>query len=386
MGNIGAFFGGYILSNHQFYPMAIFTKDKQIQWNESIIYFGIILFIIASPIVFQPNDTLNWEWVKHRWMILLPFIILALVNHYILLPKLFFKNQKKIYLLIMLLSICTLTYLKTAVIQSQRPDRPYSKMKKIRPLPDEPFKRENSRRNEGRERPMGKRPIRPELEIFLAALAVVLLDTGFRSTFRLMKTEHYNVKLEKDNFKNRLSVLQHQISPHFFMNTLNNVHALISFDPDGAQEAIIKLSKLMRNILQTPESGEVPLSSEINFLNNYIDLMSLRFNDKLNLKTQFPSIIPSINIPPLLFTSIIENAFKYGVSYQNDSFIEITMNITDHHLIFQIKNSIQGEKEKSTGIGLQNTKDRLDLLYKSNYTLNINQENNIFDVELILPI
>ena len=123
------------------------------------------------------------------------------------------------------------------------------------------------------------------------------------------------------------------------MNTLNNIHALIDISTEDAKESVIKLSKLMRYLLYDSEQGNTKLSREIEFIKSYVDLMKLRYSSKVSIKLSFPEFIPSIDIPPMLFTSIVENAFKHGISYQHESYIEIVLNVDEKYVYFRIKNS-----------------------------------------------
>ena len=141
---------------------------------------------------------------------------------------------------------------------------------------------------------------------------------------------------EKEKLNSELAFLKNQISPHFFFNTLNNIYSLISINAEDSQKAVLKLSKLMRYLLYESEQGNTKLSNEIDFMNNYIDLMKLRMNDKVDLTVSFPKKYEDKNIPPLLFIPFIENAFKHGISYREKSFIDINMMVTKEFNNFQM--------------------------------------------------
>ena len=187
----------------------------------------------------------------------------------------------------------------------------------------------------------------------------------------------------------QLAFLRNQISPHFFMNTLNNIHALIDINTEDAKESVIKLSKLMRYLLYDSDHGKVPLSKEVEFIRSYVELMKLRYSDKVLINLSFPEIIPSMDISPMLFTSIVENAFKYGVSYQHESFIDILMNTDVNDLHFRIRNSVhlsEGKENESGGIGLVNLQKRLDLIYGKNHSITTAQSNDIFEINIRIPL
>lgn len=139
--------------------------------------------------------------------------------------------------------------------------------------------------------------------------------------------------------------------------------------------------------LYEANKNQISLEHEIQFLENYIALMKLRYIDNLNIRTEFPVVVPCVQIPPLLFISLLENAFKHGVSYQEPSFIEVRIELADEGVIFNCKNSkhTHAHKDAYHGIGIDNIKKRLHLLYGNNYTFTTNESENCFEVLLIIP-
>ena len=131
----------------------------------------------------------------------------------------------------------------------------------------------------------------------------------------------------------------------------------------------------------------LPLEKEIRFLNNYVGLMKLRYTDQVDIRISLPEEVPNIQIPPLLFISFLENAFKHGISYQQKSFIRLYMEIKENELeCLVVNSSFNNAGEQHKGIGLENVKKRLRLLYDNNYTLDIKSEENEYRVLLIIPI
>ena len=171
------------------------------------------------------------------------------------------------------------------------------------------------------------------------------------------------------------------------MNTLNNIYALIGIDTPKAREAVMKLSKLMRYMLYGNEDGKVKLSKEFEFIQSYVDLMRLRFADESVIKLSLPERYQDVRTPALLFISYIENAFKYGASYENECSIRISFAVENGFICFHCQNIKQpvANAEKG-GLGLENSKSRLDLLFGSNYTLNINSNTEVFSVNLKIPV
>ena len=171
------------------------------------------------------------------------------------------------------------------------------------------------------------------------------------------------------------------------MNTLNNIHALVDIDPEKAKDTILELSKMMRFVLYEGDKKGVPLSREFDFIQHYIELMKLRYTNKVKISVELPIELVNKQIPPLILITFIENAFKHGISYQHESFIHIKADIEREQLRFVCSNSKADKpNEEKGGIGLQNVKQRLNLLYDNNYTLNIEDKADIYHVELIIPL
>ena len=213
------------------------------------------------------------------------------------------------------------------------------------------------------------------------------MNLGVKLYFKTRKDQKKMAELEKENLEQQLQYLKYQINPHFFMNTLNNIHALVDIDPAKAQQTILELSKMMRFILYEGDKQGVPLSREFDFIRNYVTLMSLRYTDKVSITVDLPPDVPDATVPPLMLISFIENAFKHGISYQHPSFVDIRVAIEDGRLHFHCSNSKADKpNEEKGGVGLANVKQRLNLLYDNNYTLNIKDEADAYNVELDIPL
>jgi hypothetical protein len=214
---------------------------------------------------------------------------------------------------------------------------------------------------------------------------LVFFSLGLRVLERNSRIEKLQKETEKERYRTELAFLKSQISPHFFFNTLNNIYSLITINPEDSKEAVLKLSKLMRYLLYESEKGDTRLSSEIGFMNNYIDLMKLRLSDRVKLSVDFPKKFDDISIPPLLFVPYIENAFKHGISFRDKSFIEISIEVTRQYLYFRCANSIAKseplpERQECSGIGLENAARRLELLFPARHDLKISRSEKVFEV------
>jgi two-component system, LytTR family, sensor kinase len=189
--------------------------------------------------------------------------------------------------------------------------------------------------------------------------------------------------------QSELSFLKAQINPHFLFNTLNNIYVLTLKKSERAPEAVMKLSNLMRKITTDTDVDLVSFSSEEEFIRDYIELQELRLTAKTKVTYQLSGEYHHLRIAPRILIPFIDNAFKYGVSNRNESEILIRFEFSDHHLYFTIKNAKHpnsGESLESSGVGLGNSRRRLDLLYKNRYELNINETEEDYQVLLTLEL
>lgn len=351
--------------------------------GETIIYVILWLVILLMPVFISKNDSgINWSQVQHEWIRFLPFVIVFLVHNYFLFPQFLVQNKRIIYFALTLILIL-LAGMFADFIADLFSLRPRETMRMLSPPQGPP-------RGMGIE-PMG--PPQPWHKKFFDNTLVSILVVGFNAAIKItvkwQDEEQKNKELEKEKLQTELAFLKNQVSPHFFMNTLNNIHALIDINSEDAKEAIIKLSKLMRYLLYDSEQGKTTLSKEIEFIKSYVDLMKLRFTDKVSVKLSFPENVPNIEIPPMLFTSLVENAFKHGVSYQKNSFIEIIINANKEFLFFRIINSKQNGDNginEVGGIGMENLQKRLGIIYGNRFSLVKNEDEQAFEINIKLPL
>lgn len=205
--------------------------------------------------------------------------------------------------------------------------------------------------------------------IFYAVM--VAMPVGLKYVMRWNDEKHKMEEERRRNAEAELTWLKNQLNPHFLFNTLNNISSLTQIDADKAQESIGQFSELLRYALYESNVKKVKLTDETEFMKNYINLMSLRCNEMTLVETRFDSFDESLTISPLLFISLIENAFKHGISSHKDSFVKIDMGLDGNDLVFSCENSIHeraSENRSGSGIGLENMLRRLDLLYPDAYT------------------
>lgn len=219
----------------------------------------------------------------------------------------------------------------------------------------------------------------------LSYLAPVLFSIAIKTTQRWSKIEAERKEATNIKLKSELQHLHYQLQPHFFFNALNNIYSMIDFSPEQSKKAIHSLSKLMRYMLYETNLEFVPLSKEIDFMKKYIELMKLRVSDKTKVISSFPSDETGIQIAPLLFISLVENAFKHGVSATKESTIQIVLACNGDKVKLTIENDNfpkNTEDKSGSGIGIKNLEKRLQLLYPNAYQFKQTIENDRFLVVL----
>lgn len=392
---------------------------------EQLVYLVIwlIVFLVPVVMVFWPLQTaldsedVNWSTVFRIWGFgIAPFFILFCINDLWLIPSFLLRKRYLKYILFSLFFLLLFGISEGTVNQFTPtkkgfpPQNHYENQEKRQP-PHHDDRAWESPKQEAREHTIppppkpsaqgkpqeGKKHLKAPLFFAIIPLAplflsiiIAILMIGFNIAIKLLikslKDEERMKDLERSRLKSELEVLKYEISPHFFMNTLNNIHALVDIDTEQAQKAIVYLSKMMRYVLYETNRDCSLLRLEIQFMNNYIKLMRLRYTNQIIINVSFPEDPPNIDVPPLLYISFIENAFKHGVSYKNTSVICIALEVKDEALVFNCSNSNHGKSEEQhKGIGLENIQKRLKLIYDTRYTLSINSTDNQFNVLLITP-
>lgn len=207
----------------------------------------------------------------------------------------------------------------------------------------------------------------------LSLILTVMLSAAIRMSMQWSKEQTARREAERQRAEAELKNLRNQLNPHFLLNTLNNIYALIAFDSEKAQEAVRELSRLLRYVLYDNRDDRVPLCKEIDFLRSYIELMRIRTSTHVDITTRFDTDPESRTpIAPLIFISLIENAFKHGISPIEKSFIRIELKETREEVVCRIANSNfpkSADRDKSgSGIGLEQVSRRLEMLYPGSYT------------------
>ena len=344
---------------------------KQLNLNnisEKVIYLIFWIFVFTFPVLLSPSTNgIDWNRASHELIRIIPFFLVFLINNFVLFS--FFKNKR--YLKYFLFTFTTIfifsilssfDYLAYVFLNISQPARSPIKIDTLWILNNLFYN-------------------------FIFSLLVIGLNNAIKITFSWLEEKKNYEQLKKENLKNQLSILQHQISPHFFMNTLNNIHALMDYDKEIAKNSLVTLSKLMRVLLY--ENDNYTLQMEIDFLKDYIDLMKIRVTENVEIKFEYPEKIPHINFPTLLFISFVENSFKHGIKAIGKSFIYINFLYENEFLnvkILNSKNSTSKNNISPVNIGLNNSKKRLDLIYQDNYIFKVIETETTYEVNLKIPI
>ena len=226
--------------------------------------------------------------------------------------------------------------------------------------------------------------------LFIAVLFAILaitLRSGQLNSYLQKEAE----RKDKELIHGELDRLKGQLNPHFLFNTLNNISSLAAFDPDGTQVAIGQLSEMLRYVLYETSAPKVPLQKDLDFLQNYIDLMMIRYDESLKLDVHLQIPHPETQIAPMLFISLLENAFKYGASSLHPCSIAVKLEETDGGLCFTVRNTLLTDEEmaskKQGGVGLVNLEKRLELLYPEAHKLTYGKlESDYYEAKLELTL
>ena len=221
---------------------------------------------------------------------------------------------------------------------------------------------------------------------FLSNLLPVVFAMAIRYAQRNFSLEIAQKEAQAHKLQADLTQLRYQLQPHFFFNALNNIYSLIAFDPQKAQQSVHSLSKLMRHFMQNSDQKQISLAEEVDFLQQYISLMQLRLTNKTTVQVDFPKQVPQLTIAPLLFISLVENAFKHGVSATSITTLSFSLKVEGNTVIFRSENTKIPTQESlySSGIGIDNLKKRLTLLYPERHQYTIEEKEGKYIAQLTI--
>lgn len=358
------------------------TADRQGYKDKRVLEFLIdkryrlrrhALFLIAFLLILYGADfvhTYGKPFGYYRLLIIyLIFIAMFYVNMYVLIPLFLFRSKYITYsvclILLALVGIEILDYLQTNFFDAYKLDL------------DEEVRRKSDL-----------------YSVIILCSSLISVSTSMKLLQRWLKDNERISELKNITFTMELNVLKNQISPHFLFNMLNNVKALIRTNPEMANTVIIRLSEFLRYQLYESSGEKTLLTTEIEFLSNFLNLEKIRkdnFEVEINCNLD-KNTTNNIFIPPGLFTVFIENAIKHSVDPNGEeTYVKIELSIKDQKLYFSCVNSKSEQnhlisKNKSSGLGLTNIKRRLELLYNSQYQLDLISSEREYRINLIVPI
>lgn len=331
-----------------------------------VLCWGIVLFI--PLFFFGPHD--SGDVITRRFVRglggPLSYMILFYLNYLWLVPKFYFNDRKRLFFIINIVAIVVgLLFL----YEWWELSRSF--------LADATQTVKSSKPHRGPRTPM----------LFYNGLALILvvgLSLAISMSRRWQLMEDARKAAEQSRTQAELSNLRNQLNPHFLLNTLNNIYALIAFDSTKAQNAVEELSRLLRHALYDNQQQYVPLYKEVEFMHNYIELMKIRYTSGVNITTDIHiENDDATPVAPLMFISLLENAFKHGISPEGKGSIRVTMLQQKGEVTCDIVNTNHPKRDNDksgSGIGLEQVAKRLELLYPGRYQWHrgVNEEDNTY--------
>lgn len=380
------------------YTFALLKTTKMNYRKEHIIYTLMWIALYLSPLMGiymrmsgNPHIVFSWDEIINAWEFNTVWIVLFAIHNFLLATLLIIKRRTWLYTALVVVLLVATMFTLSAI-------RPSHSKKRPAPQRYECCEHDcmNAEMMASKQQPPPMREGGPlmmfgpgEMVAFFGGLLLMGMNLGVKLYFRSQEATKAITQIEKHALERQLQYLKYQVNPHFFMNTLNNIHALVDIDPERAKASIVELSKLMRYVLYEGNNRLTPLSREVQFLRNYVQLMSMRYTGNVSISLDVPEVLPDSMLPPLLLVIFVENAFKHGISYRTKSFVEISLQPHGDRLLFSCRNSrpeIKHDENMKGGVGLSNVRRRLDLLFPDDYTLDIKETDDTYTVKLEIPL
>lgn len=338
--------------------------------GENLLYLMVWTVIILVPVLnskMLDEVHVSLGNIFIAWLKITPYLLVFILHNSLIAPKLLLRKHRYVWYLLTNLLTITVIFSVVAIYEKYGP-------------------------NDIEPDILNGKASFTDLAIYwniLLGFFMTGMNVGIKLLYRSLHDEQQMEELKRQNLQAEMDYLKYQINPHFFMNTLNNIHALIDIDTEYAKNAVIELSKMMRYVLYESGSKTISLTRDIQFIQNYIELMRIRYDSAIDIRLEYSHSMPDkVSIPPLLLIVFVENAFKHGISYKQPSFIHIRIDYQDATVTSIITNSRHKKsRTESAGIGLENVKKRLDLIYGEDYSLLIDQSDpGVYTVKLTIPI
>ena len=346
---------GLIIKKYVFFIITS-TLKKQYHINEFWIHIIVWVCLFSFPI-----SVSYVEYGELRLDYFYPILlnpVLVYLNYLVLVPRLLLNKKIGLYIILSVIILVTLNFIATFTA----PAAPIEQFRELLKSSD-------------------ITPLRyvPTILTSIISLAFFLLGgvLGLVKDFYVRERIHKEKEVQRK--ETELQFLRAQLNPHFLFNSLNSIYSLVRNKANEAPEAVITLSELMRYMLYEAKRELVPLSKEIDYIKNYVTLQLLRLADSENVKLKISGDYDNKEIQPLLFIPFVENAFKYGTDYKGMTYVDIKFEIIGDNLFFLVKNKIGFYKkdDENSGIGFENIRNILKLLYPENHVLKIEKTNAI---------
>jgi hypothetical protein len=339
-----------------------------------VFFFSLVLgFLYGSPGREQPSAVIfSWSFLIFG----LVYLALFYINTYLLIPYLYLEKKYFAYTGIILLLFAAvvlikpfdglMTHFRQTGIEFPAP-----------PVPEQ-----------GRPGPplgdRGRGPGHTDIVSIILFVAVWSLGTAMCIIRQWKNSEKRAIQAEADKANAELSFLKAQINPHFLFNTLNNIYSLAITRNENTADSIMKLSNIMRYVTDDVREDFVSLDNEVECIRDYIDLQKLRLGKKMNVDFSVVGRTEGKKIAPLILMTFVENVFKYGISSHEESAIEIRIAAEEHNIRFYSRNRLFEKTimHERKGIGIANTRQRLQHLYPNKHFLDIQAENGFYTVHL----
>ncbi|CAN5376397.1 histidine kinase [soil metagenome] len=331
---------------------------------------GSAIFL-ALPVIFSPDLSTDFDFIFARgfqrdFLFSIFLILFFYLSHFYLIPQLYFKQKYFIFFAIAIISFIVVLCLPLFI------------------LPPSQFNLVQSSETQGAWH-------FPHIDAFvIRELRSRLFQFLIVFIFSLMlKINNQWKQSEKEKLDAELSYLKAQINPHFLFNTLNSIYSLAIVKSDNVASSIVKLSNMMRYVLSESSNNLVRLEKEIEYIQNYIELQQIRFGTFIEFECSINGDPKNKMISPLILIPFIENAYKHGVNAEDNSIIKIKIDISDDQLFLMVKNNkvfVQRSEESKSGLGVENTKNRLHHIYPGKHTLVINDTEKEYSVSLTINL
>ncbi len=349
-------------------------KEDPKRNRQLFILFNIICWVVIFLLSFlmtTPNLQDGFKYAMLRLTIPASMCVMFYSNFSWLVPRFFITKQYRKFAVVNIVLIVVLELLVQAAMETMMNHRSN--------VPDSHF-------------------IRPEWPLLLALyirnfLTIVLsgvIGVLLKLSMKWRQSEWKRHKMETEKAETELKLLSNQMKPHFLLNTLNNIYALVAIDQGKAQKAVMALSKMLRHLLYTDDHLRVNINDEVQLLESYVELMRIRQQKHVKIETRFEvGSASGIYVAPNIFISLVENAFKHGISATEESVVKVSLTASTDRIEFTTENSNfpkRSNDKSGHGIGLKQVERQLENSYGKNYQWikEINDTNNIYISKIIL--